>query len=236
MPNFWRCTNQNGFDNDKSGFGGKPKFERNNDKFGERKSFGGQQNQSFEAREGDWICVSCKNNNFAWRTECKRCNCNKDGTPGTGNSNGGRDGDWPCPECNNSNFSWRTECQKCSTANPNPSSAGGRGGRGGRGGARGGGRVSSIEILFSKIKINIFLYFFSSGPWWIRWSRRWPCKFGRKYFFQIKNLFIFSLLQGRGGFGDRGGRGAPRGGRGGMNKSFGGFESKGENKKIKFDD
>lgn len=129
---------QNGFDNDQSGFGGKPKFERNNDKFGERKSFGSQ-NQSFEAREGDWICVGCKNNNFAWRTECKRCNCNKDGTPGTGGG-GGRDGDWPCPECNNSNFAWRTECQKCSTANPNPSSAGGRGGF--RGGSRGGSRVS----------------------------------------------------------------------------------------------
>lgn len=108
--------------------------------------------KQFEAREGDWDCIVCHNNNFAWRVECKRCNANKDGTPGTPGGSDGQRG-------------------------------GGRGGfsRGGRGGSRG-------------------------AP--------------------------------RGGRGaPRGGRGTPRGGGGfNANRSFGGFDSKPENKKITFDD
>ena len=29
------------------------------------------------AREGDWFCGSCGNDNFSWRTECKQCGCPK---------------------------------------------------------------------------------------------------------------------------------------------------------------
>lgn len=28
-------------------------------------------------RKGDWICVECKNLNFAFRTECNRCHISK---------------------------------------------------------------------------------------------------------------------------------------------------------------
>lgn len=157
---------QNGNADGKSGFGGKPKFDRNsggdfkkfgdkgNNKFGDRnnKSFGGEK----KAREGDWTCAGCNNSNFAWRTECKRCNAGKDGAEGAPagrNSFGGerkqfetREGDWTCPSCNNSNFAWRTECKRCNAgkdgaegAPASGNSRGGfRGGRGGRGNSRGG--------------------------------------------------------------------------------------------------
>ncbi|DAC24414.1 MAG TPA: hypothetical protein HA330_06650, partial [Candidatus Thalassarchaeaceae archaeon] len=39
-----------------------------------------------EARDGDWECKSCKNSNFAFRTECNRCGRNKDGSGGNGSS------------------------------------------------------------------------------------------------------------------------------------------------------
>ena len=31
----------------------------------------------FTEREGDWICSSCKNLNFAFRVECNRCHLSK---------------------------------------------------------------------------------------------------------------------------------------------------------------
>jgi hypothetical protein len=41
------------------------------------------------SRPGDWICGSCSNNNFAWRTECKRCNApGGNGGGGMGNKRG----------------------------------------------------------------------------------------------------------------------------------------------------
>lgn len=208
---------QNGFGNDKSGFGGKPKFERNG---GERKSFGGENgNKSFEVREGDWTCSGCNNSNFAWRTECKRCNAGKDGTPGKAGGGGGgqevREGDWTCPGCNNSNFAWRTECKRC-----NAGKDGAEGGGGGRGGFRGK-LLTSISAIEHVCSIVTFL----GGR-----GGRGNSRGGRGGFDR----------GGRGG-GDRGGRGrgAPRGAsRGGFNKSFGGFDKteSPSNKKITFDD
>lgn len=128
----------NSFNKNESGFGGKPKFERNSGNFNDRKSGGG--------RAEDWTCVSCQNSNFGWRTECQRCQCKPDGTPGTGEEKKpfeAREGDWDCVVCHNNNFAWRTECKRCNankdgtpgTGEAN-NSFGSRGG--GRGGARGG--------------------------------------------------------------------------------------------------
>ena len=40
---------------------------------------GGGQNAPFRggARDGDWFCGSCGNDNFSWRQECKQCGCPK---------------------------------------------------------------------------------------------------------------------------------------------------------------
>ncbi|KAI9266795.1 P-loop containing nucleoside triphosphate hydrolase protein [Phascolomyces articulosus] len=45
---------------------------------------------------------------------------------GSGGGYGGKPGDWSCPSCSFSNFASRNECKQCQTANPNPSSGGGR--------------------------------------------------------------------------------------------------------------
>lgn len=99
-------------------------------------------------------------NNFAFRTECKRCSTTKDGQEGTGNAGtpkqgnafGNKPGDWICSQCSNDNFAFRTECKRCSAPKGDsevvPGTPGGRGGRGGsrggnrgnRGGGRGGNR------------------------------------------------------------------------------------------------
>lgn len=202
-------TNHQDNFNNKSGFGGKPKFDRNGDgggfkdrnSFGnDRKSFGndrGGNNNTFEKREGDWDCEKCHRSNFAFRTECKFCNTGKDGTPGKAGQ-GGKPGDWICSKCSNDNFAFRTECKRCGAGKDGSEGTGkspgggfgarggGRGGRGGRGG-------------------------FDGGR-------------GRG---------------GRGGFDGgrgRGGRGGSRGGFSGDRKSFGGFDAKPENKKITFGD
>lgn len=142
---------QNAFNknkNNESGFGGKPKFERN-----DRNSFGGNGGER-QPRDGDWDCPKCHMNNFAFRTACKRCNAGKDGseqpatTPRGGNSHGGKPGDWICSQCSNDNFAFRTECKRCNAPKGDSEvvpgdrpQSGGRGGfRGGRGsGGRGGG-------------------------------------------------------------------------------------------------
>ena len=94
----------------------------------------------------DWICQSCNNSNFAFRTECNRCGKartdrrdggnrrSRDGNRGNqrfrrddrrtgnrefrGNKNQdqSRDGDWTCKSCGNNNFSFRTECNRCGKA------------------------------------------------------------------------------------------------------------------------
>jgi len=44
------------------------------------------------AREGDWFCGACGNDNFSWRTECKQCACPKAGGPPSAYGGGGRGG------------------------------------------------------------------------------------------------------------------------------------------------
>jgi len=55
-------------------------------------------------KEGDWMCPSCGNHNFASRVNCNKCNVVRAGF---------KDGDWICKDCKNHNFKSRTECNKC---------------------------------------------------------------------------------------------------------------------------
>ena len=115
-----------------------------------------------DSQKEDWVCASCNNINFSWRTECNSCGKSKQGNVKEYKSsfrdnnrsdnrrdrsrqeNHGRN-DWECPSCNNINFSFRTECNQC--GKPKPGGGGGRdggrsygGGRGGRDSDRRGGR------------------------------------------------------------------------------------------------
>ena len=115
-----------------------------------------------DSQKEDWVCASCNNVNFSWRTECNSCGKSKQGNVKEYKSsfrdnnrsdnrpdrsrqeNHGRN-DWECPSCNNINFSFRTECNQC--GKPKPGGGGGRdggrsygGGRGGRDSDRRGGR------------------------------------------------------------------------------------------------
>ena len=107
-----------------------------------------------DSQKEDWVCASCNNVNFSWRTECNSCGITKQGNVKEYKSsfrdnnrsdnrrdrsrqeNHGRN-DWECPSCNNINFSFRTECNQCGK----PKSGGGGGGRNSdRRGGRDGGR------------------------------------------------------------------------------------------------
>ena len=115
-----------------------------------------------DSQKEDWVCASCNNVNFSWRTECNSCGKSKQGNVKEYKSsfrdnnrsdnrrdrsrqeNHGRN-DWECPSCNNINFSFRTECNQC--GKPKPGGGGGRdsgrsygGGRGGRDSDQRGGR------------------------------------------------------------------------------------------------
>lgn len=86
------------------------------------------------ARAGDWICPSCKNNNFSWRTTCKQCNISRPVSAAVvdRDEEGGpprrppRDpsthpdsvNDWPCPKCGFRNFSKREFCHDCKFPKP----------------------------------------------------------------------------------------------------------------------
>ena len=55
---------------------GAPIFFNNIPKFGYNKTFK-RKGKPFTEREGDWVCHSCKNLNFAFRVECNRCHLPK---------------------------------------------------------------------------------------------------------------------------------------------------------------
>eukprot|EP00238_Polyblepharides_amylifera_P006344 CAMPEP_0196581458 /NCGR_PEP_ID=MMETSP1081-20130531/33972_1 /TAXON_ID=36882 /ORGANISM="Pyramimonas amylifera, Strain CCMP720" /LENGTH=378 /DNA_ID=CAMNT_0041901695 /DNA_START=130 /DNA_END=1266 /DNA_ORIENTATION=+ len=85
---------------------------------------GGAARPGREVREGDWICTECQNDNFAFRTHCKRCEAPKaDLTPeqlqaakeasAMRTQDVVRPGDWICHSCKNNNFAWRDQCKRC---------------------------------------------------------------------------------------------------------------------------
>jgi len=55
-------------------------------------------------KEGDWMCPSCGNHNFASRVACNKCQVIRQGM---------KEGDWICKGCKNHNFASRQECNKC---------------------------------------------------------------------------------------------------------------------------
>ena len=111
--------------------------QRRNDRSYERRD---DRRGNNDSQKSDWVCASCNNVNFAWRTECNSCGKAKEGNVKAYKSsfrdndrsnnrrerprqdNHGRN-DWECPACNNINFSFRTECNKCGK----PKSGGGGG-------------------------------------------------------------------------------------------------------------
>ena len=134
-------NNKNKNDDNKSGFGGKPKFERN-----DRNSFGNNANGGKrQARDGDWDCPKCHMNNFAFRTACKRCNSGKDG-----NQHGGKPGDWICSQCSKDNFAFRTECKRCNAPKGDSEVVPGERGGNACGGFGGGPRISSRRSVENK--------------------------------------------------------------------------------------
>lgn len=86
-------------------------------------------------KEGDWMCPSCNNHNYASRQVCNRCAGARPPPEGKG-----QPGDWMCPMCQNHNYRMRQVCNKCAAPKP-----GGKGGFGpgacGKGGLPGGGGV-----------------------------------------------------------------------------------------------
>lgn len=67
-----------------------------------------------EMREGDWVCTSCNNHNFASRQSCNRCHGPKAPPPG----DNVRPGDWLCPSCGNHNYARKVNCNRCQAPKP----------------------------------------------------------------------------------------------------------------------
>jgi len=81
------------------------------------------------AREGDWMCTSCGNHNYASKTACNKCGVPKPAAYGNygpagstamhrngpygGGGGGAGGGNWNCPQCGNLNYPMRTECNRC---------------------------------------------------------------------------------------------------------------------------
>lgn len=76
------------------------------------------------ARPGDWVCHTCGNNNYSFRTNCNKCTIPKpqelsfgplDPTTVPPNV---RPGDWVCGQCSNINYASRSICNKCNQPRP----------------------------------------------------------------------------------------------------------------------
>lgn len=64
-------------------------------------------------KEGDWMCPSCNNHNYASRQVCNRCGGARPPPEGKG-----QPGDWMCPMCQNHNYKMRQVCNKCAAPKP----------------------------------------------------------------------------------------------------------------------
>lgn len=98
-------------------------------------------------REGDWLCETCGNTNWEWRTQCNRChNCRHEQISvaplaqapvpipqapvedivkqrlkkrlSTHPAGVFKDNDWVCVSCGNINWDWRVKCHQCASAKP----------------------------------------------------------------------------------------------------------------------
>jgi hypothetical protein len=74
-----------------------------------------------EAENVNWICLSCKNDNFPTRTECNRCHEDRPSTDkGKVEAIGNLSNvNWICISCKNDNFPTRTTCNRCQSDRPN---------------------------------------------------------------------------------------------------------------------
>ena len=86
-------------------------------------AYGGGGRGGPPARQGDWPCSKCGANNFAFRTNCFKCNA-EGGDPdrarqlqaeraAADQNQPVREGDWNCPNCRKLNFAHRVKCLQC---------------------------------------------------------------------------------------------------------------------------
>lgn len=64
----------------------------------------------YHYKSGDWKCISCGENNFSSRTNCRRCGNNTNSYRNQNND------DWICTQCNYSNFKKNKSCRQCNTS------------------------------------------------------------------------------------------------------------------------
>mmetsp|Transcript_4713 Transcript_4713/g.12972 ORF Transcript_4713/g.12972 Transcript_4713/m.12972 type:complete len:277 (-) Transcript_4713:98-928(-) len=62
-----------------------------------------------DMKDGDWLCPSCGNHNYASRVTCNRCAAVREGF---------RAGDWICRACRNHNYASRAVCKMCNAPRP----------------------------------------------------------------------------------------------------------------------
>jgi hypothetical protein len=77
-----------------------------------------------EAANVNWICLSCKNDNFPTRTACNRCHEDRPSmdirkTEKTEKNGNLSNVNWICISCKNDNFPTRTTCNRCQSDRPN---------------------------------------------------------------------------------------------------------------------
>eukprot|EP00930_Biecheleria_cincta_P032392 TRINITY_DN2248_c0_g1_i1.p1 TRINITY_DN2248_c0_g1~~TRINITY_DN2248_c0_g1_i1.p1 ORF type:complete len:317 (-),score=68.19 TRINITY_DN2248_c0_g1_i1:62-1012(-) len=74
--------------------------------------------------EGDWLCPSCGDHQFARNKECRKCGAAKDDGAVLQQATSSRlkPGDWICPGCGDHQFMKNTQCRKCGVEKP-PSAA-----------------------------------------------------------------------------------------------------------------
>eukprot|EP00930_Biecheleria_cincta_P026124 TRINITY_DN1846_c0_g1_i6.p1 TRINITY_DN1846_c0_g1~~TRINITY_DN1846_c0_g1_i6.p1 ORF type:complete len:327 (-),score=68.76 TRINITY_DN1846_c0_g1_i6:100-1080(-) len=83
-------------------------------------AFGGKAGGKGQMVEGDWICPSCGDHQFARNQACRKCGAAKDdGAVLQQHSNAKLlPGDWICPGCGDHQFQRNMQCRKCGMDKP----------------------------------------------------------------------------------------------------------------------
>merc|ERR1719491_2392931 len=116
-------------------------------------------------KEGDWMCASCGDHQFARNVACRKCGAARpDGAGCAGGGMGGgmaggmgggmggmggsgmKEGDWMCASCGDHQFARNVECRKCGAARPEGAGCTGGGMAGGKGGM-GGGMGNMMQMM-----------------------------------------------------------------------------------------